>query len=177
MTVDEFLVWTEQQPGRYELVDGVPIRMQSERTLHTRVKLCVVRALADAIAAAGLPCEAWMDGVSIHIDNVSWREPDAAVTCGEPESDDVLALTNPIIVVEVISPSNASTDKTRKLADYARVPSLEHYLIIDPEARIVIHHRLKHAPILTEVLRGGDLVLAPPGLTVPLAAMFPAKRG
>jgi Uma2 family endonuclease len=179
MTVDEFLLWSEDQPGRYELVAGVPVRMQSELTRHARAKNRALRALESAIAAAGLPCEAWPDGASLRIDEHSMRQPDAMVTCGERIPDDVVEVTGAVIVVEVLSPTNAKSDKSLKLADYLRVPSVHHYLIIAPEERLVIHHRLRHTPVLTEVLRdvagAPPLVLDPPGLILPIAALFPPR--
>ena len=173
MTSEEFLLWAEQQPGRYELVDGYPVRMQSERGAHARVKLRVVLALGDAIRRAGVPCEAWPDGMAVRIDAARTREPDAVVTCGPRNEDEVLALDGAVIVVEVLSPTNNNTDKLDKLADYRSVPSIRHYLIVHPIARYVIHHRFGGDPVETRVLHDGDLVLDPPGLMVPVAELFP----
>ena len=61
------------------------------------------------------------------------------------------------------------------LADYGRVPGLLHYLIVHPAERYVIHHRLGVEPVQTRVVRDGDLRLDPPGLTVPLADLFPPE--
>ena len=68
-------------------------------------------------------------------------EPDASVVCGPPRSDETIDIDNPIIVVEVLSPSTAAIDHGRKLSGYFSLPSVEHYLILDPERRVVIHHK------------------------------------
>ncbi len=174
MTTDEFLVWSQDQPGRFELVDGIAVEMQAERNRHARVKGRIYRALGDAIARAGLTCEAWPDGVSVRIDAARCREPDAAVSCGGSSDDEALEVSGAVIVVEVLSPSSSEDDKTRKLADYASVPGLRHTLIVNTEDRHVIHHQIGDTDvILTRIVRSGDLVLDPPGLSVPLAALLP----
>ena len=173
MTSDEFLLWALDQPGRYELVDGYPVQMQSERAAHARVKNRTSRALEDAIRRADVACEAWPDGMALRIDATRTREPDAVVTCGPSNGADAVELLGALIVVEVLSPSNSNTDKLEKLADYGRVPGLTHYLIVHPILRYVIHHRFGGEVIETRVLRDGDLVLDPPGLRVPVADMFP----
>jgi Uma2 family endonuclease len=63
------------------------------------------------------------------------------VICGPRAPANALALDNPIIIVEVLSPSTAAIDPGRKLSGYFSLPSVEHYLILDPEWRVVIHHK------------------------------------
>ena len=175
MTSDEFLIWALDQPGDYELVDGFPVQMQAERIRHAGVKGLVYRALGDAILRGNLPCEAWPDGVALRIDDTRTRKPDAVVTCGGTQDGDALALERAVIVVEVLSPSNSNTDKLEKLDDYQRVPGLVHYLIVHPIQRYVIHHRFGGEATQTRVVRDGDLRLEPPGLTVPVADLFPPE--
>ncbi len=65
--------------------------------------------------------------------------PDASVVCGRLEQDDQdpLSMTNPIVLVEVASPSTAEYDRTDKLADYQRIPSLRHVVhVAHDEPRI-----------------------------------------
>ena len=53
---------------------------------------------------------------------------------------DVVEVSDPVIVVEVISPSTHKVDTTQKLADYFRIPSVRHYLIVNTSRRAVVHH-------------------------------------
>ncbi len=97
------------------------------------------------------------------------------VICGLRPPDDAVALDDPIIVVEVLSPSTAAIDHGRKLSDYFSLPSVEHYLILDPERRVVIHHkRGQGEAIETRVLSNGVARLDPPGFEVGVEALFPA---
>jgi Uma2 family endonuclease len=143
MTVDEFLAWLDEGPegARYELVAGEVVAMAPERAAHARRKARAWRALTDSIEAAGLSCEALPDGMTVRIDDHTAYEPDAVVHCGEALADDAVIVPAPVIVVEVLSPSTATRDTGAKLADYFRLPSVRHYLIVRTDRPTVIHHR------------------------------------
>lgn len=169
MTADEFIPWALAQPEgtRYELVHGQVIAMAPERLGHVRGKQRMFRLLADAIAAAGLVCEALVDGAVVQVDAATVYEPDALVRCGPPLPDDTIRITDPLIVVEVLSPSSRSRDASLKLADYFRIPSVRHYLIVATDIRTVIHHaRDQSGIILTRIVRDGRLLLDPPGIAL-----------
>jgi Uma2 family endonuclease len=174
MKVPEFLIWAnEQLDTHYELVDGEVVAMAPERLRHALVKHAVARALEDAVRAGGLPCTVFPDGVTVVINENTAREPDASVQCGTSVDLDALALASPLIVVEVVSPSSERSDVGAKLVEYFSVPSIRHYLVIVPEKRAVVHHRREDGGnIKTQIARDGDIVLEPPGITVPVAALF-----
>src|SRR6516164_2712529 len=140
MSVDEFLAWAERQQDRWELVEGIPTAMSPERVVHGDVKYRVARALDVAIATARVPCRFVLDSAAVRIDHRSLYQPDALVYCGEPVSGDALEIPNPVVVFEVLSPGNAVTDLRDKLVGYFRVASIVHYLIVDPDKHLVIHH-------------------------------------
>jgi Uma2 family endonuclease len=175
MTVDEFLVWTQTQPGRrFELVHGQPVAMSPERARHAEAKAEIYVALRGAIRQASLPCHVLPDGMTVRIDDETAFEPDAIVYCGPRIDDDSMVVPNPIIVVEVVSPSSQERDTGAKLAGYFQVPSVRHYLIVDPLGRLIIHHaRQADATILTRIHTDGAIDLTPPGLALTLAEVFP----
>ena len=107
MTVDAFLVWAEGQDGRWEIHNGVPYKMAAERTRHAAVKFRVQRALDDAIGKVGVGCTMLADGPLVRISEYTAYEPDALVYCGPVLPGDAIEVPNPIIVVEVSSPSTA----------------------------------------------------------------------
>jgi Uma2 family endonuclease len=125
----------------------------------------VFRRLAEAIGAAGLPCTAYPDGMAGAIDAATTYEPDALVRCGAPLPDDAVKVTAPVIVIEVLSPSTRARDAGARLEDYFRLPSVRHYLIPRTGNRTVIHHARDAAGgIATRIIRGGSVVLDPPGI-------------
>jgi Uma2 family endonuclease len=175
MTADEFLLWAEGKEGRWELHDGAPVMMSPERLAHIRTKARAVAALERALSAAGLPCEAFADGVAIKIDSGAIFDPDASVVCGPRRPDEAIVVADPTIVLEVLSPSTASVDHGRKLSGYFSLPSVEHYLILDAERRVAIHHKRGQGDAIeTRVLTGGLARLDPPGFEVAVEAFFPA---
>jgi Uma2 family endonuclease len=102
-------------------------------------------------------------------------EPDALV-CLPPTDLNTMEIPNPVIVVEVLSPSTAADDHGVKLDGYFSLGSVSQYLILDPDRRVMIRHRCGHAgAIETRVLREGKVILDPPGLEAPVAAFFAAE--
>lgn len=174
MTVEEFLSWLETQPERprYELIAGEPIEMPAERVRHAKIKNEVWLALRDAVRAAGVDYTALGDGVVVRIDHHTVYEPDASVAANGSLDDDSMFAPEPVIMVEVLSPSTAMRDASVKLEDYFRVPTIAHYLVIDPERRTVLHHRRFGDRIETGIFREGRMRLEPPGIEVGVRQFF-----
>lgn len=174
MSVDEFLVWSQDLPEgeRYELVDGRIERMQSERIIHAETKARVWLALRTALEAAGRSdCQAFIDGVSVRIDETTLREPDALIHCGPYDPDSIVA-ENPVVIVEVASPQSPGV---RKSLDYFSLESVQHYLIVLPaEGRVLHHHRSDSPDEITTRIVGRDATidLSPPGITLAVEAFF-----
>jgi len=174
MTADEFLSWAQGREGRWELRQSTPVAMSPERVQHAATKGAVYAALAAACRSLKLPCRAYPDGVAVRVDGGTIYEPDALVACGERPEPHALEISNPVIVVEVLSPGTASVDHGQKLKDYFKIPSVMHYLILDPESRLLVHHqRDAEDTVKTRILTRGDLSLAPPGLVVAVEELFP----
>ena len=174
MTADEFLAWALEQPhGRYELAAGEVIAMAPERAAHALVKLAAARALEDAVAAAGLPCQVFPDGMAVRIDDATVYEPDASLRCGPKLPEDAVELADPMAVVEVLSPSTRAQDSGAKLEAYFRLASVRHYLIVNTATRAVIHHaRGPEGAIATRIRAEGELRLDPPGIALSTADFF-----
>jgi Uma2 family endonuclease len=173
MTVAEFLPWAKQQPERWELFDGVPMAMSPERVIHGDTKYRAARAFDEAIGKARIPCRFVLDSAAVRIDASNSYQPDVLVYCGEPISGNAVEVPEPVIVVEVLSSGNAITDLRDKLQGYFRVASIQHYLIVDPDKRLVIHHaRGEDDAVSARLLTAGQIALDPPGLTSAVADFF-----
>jgi Uma2 family endonuclease len=174
MSSAEFVDWAlAQRSGTYELVNGEVVAMAPERVGHNRVKASVYLALRSAIEAAGLPCETFADGMAVEVDDHHTYGPDALVRCGEPLDDDVVVVRDPLILVEVLSPSSTSTDTGKKFVDYFRLSPVRHYLIVDPERRTIVHHeRGEDGRIESRILGAGRIRLAPPGIELTVESFF-----
>jgi Uma2 family endonuclease len=86
LTADAFLEWLEGRPEteRWELIDGEPVRsITPEPVRHVELKRNVLEALRAGIQQRGLPCRAFGDGLAVPVDERSFFQPDASVTCAE----------------------------------------------------------------------------------------------
>jgi Uma2 family endonuclease len=173
-TADEFIAWALEQPeGRFELDNGIVVAMAPERVSHAIAKLNAAVALRQAIGTGGLSCQALPDGVSVRVNDRTVYEPDALVRCGPPPPGDAVEVSDPVIVVEVVSPSSRGIDRGVKLAGYFALPSVRHYLIVDTDTRVVIHHhRGEEGRIEVRILHDGPLTLDPPGLVIDARDIF-----
>ena len=113
--------------------------------------------------------------MGVRISERTAYQPDGLVYCGPRLPADTLEIDDPIIVVEVLSPSSSSRDQSVKLAGYFSLPSVVHYLVLAPEARMAIHHKRGAGDLIeTRIARDGALSLDPPGLEVAVAELFAA---
>jgi Uma2 family endonuclease len=147
--------------------------MAPERASHADRKAMVWLVLREAVAAAGLACHVFPDGMTIEVDDSDF-EPDAVLHCGDRLSGDAIIVPDPLVVVEVLSPSTRGDDLTRKLVAYFRVPSVRHYLIFWADRPQVLHHRRKDdgLEIETRIVTSGEIRLDPPGVTITVERVY-----
>jgi Uma2 family endonuclease len=183
MTVTAFLEWASRRPEgeRWELIEGEPVpargptpahAMAAETVAHARIKHRIDHALTEALAKGGHRCEVFVSGPKVQIDADTAFEPDVVVSCVEvPEG---LLVPEPLIVVEVLSESTRDRDFTIKLAGYASLTSVAHYLLVETRRRLIVHHhRAAGEPeFRTSIARGGVLRLDPPGIDLDLNALY-----
>jgi Uma2 family endonuclease len=169
---DEFRHWATARPGgRFERIDGAVVAMAPERASHADRKALAWLALRRAILAGGLPCHVYPDGMTIEAGDNDFV-PDAVLRCGAALSGDAIAVPDPPLLVEVLSPGTRGDDLTRKLADDLRIATVRHYLIFWADRPRVIHHRRDGDAWQTRIITSGDIRLAPPGLTITVADIY-----
>ena len=173
MNVDEFLGWLRVRDGRWELIEGEVIGKTPERPAHTQTKLEAVEAMKGAIRRAGAPYHVMYDTGIVRTSSDTAFEPDALVYRGPRLSPEALEVSQPVIVIEVLSDATAARDHGLKLSGYFSVPSVAHYLILDPARRAVTHHeRGEDGAIKARILTEGPLRLDPPGLAFFVEELF-----
>jgi Uma2 family endonuclease len=168
-TLDEFLAFDDGTDGRFELFDGQIVAMAPASDVHG----ALVARLAVRIGA-GLrpPCEVVIEGGIVPPERVdSWYEADLAVTCAGLTGQQFVAL--PRLIVEVLSPSTAATDRDRKLPDYRRIPSLQDILVVSSTEPRIEHFRREGDGWKIHDLRGGDsLRLEALGIVLDLDGLY-----
>ncbi len=142
MTVEEFLEWNLSQDQRFELVDGfpVPLRAMAGATRqHDAIVVNLIVALGNQLR--GGRCMPSTADTAVRTKIKSVRRPDVTIECS-PVERGALEARNPIAVFEVLSPTTRKLDRSVKLEEYRRHPSLRTIVHIDPdEMDVVIYTR------------------------------------
>jgi Uma2 family endonuclease len=174
MTVDEYLAWAQGAEGRFELYAGTVYATTPERAEHADLKYAAQTALLAAIRRSDVACHMLPDGMTVRVDQDTAHEPDALVYCGQKLPGSAIEVPNPVIVVDVLSPTTRYIDASAKLAGYFRLLSVHHYLIVDPDQHLLIHHeRGAGDAIATRIVTDGTLHLNPPGIDVSMHEILP----
>ncbi len=120
MTLAEFLEWDDGTDRRYELLDGLPVMMAPATEAHGEIAI----SLGSRNSAVGCssPCRVISEaGITIPDRADTYYVADLAVTCA-PREPGRRMVAEPVLVVEVLSPSTSQVDRWRKVADYRTLP-------------------------------------------------------
>jgi Uma2 family endonuclease len=138
MTYAEYLALERTSEVKHEYLRGEVWAMAGGTP--TQAKLAVNASSALTVALRGRPCGVYSSDLRVRIEETDRSTyPDATVVCGKRETarDDKDAVTNPIVIVEVLSESTEASDRGEKLAHYQRLPSLMEYVLINHAKRLV----------------------------------------
>jgi Uma2 family endonuclease len=130
MTVAEFLKWDSQDDRRYELVDGEPRAMAPASTVHGFLKNELGALIGNHLREKAGVCEVVANPgiVPRLLSEHNVRIPDLAVTCS-PLAPGQATLPDPVLVVEILSPSNQAKTWTNVWA-YTSIPSVQEILVL-----------------------------------------------
>ena len=130
-TASEFLAFVANSDFKHELVDGEVYDMSGGTGEHSQIAANIIFSLMSQLEAT--TCRVNTSDMMLKVSDDRYLFPDLSVVCDEPEYEDEsrLALLNPILVVEVTSPSAAVDDRGLKRESYLRLPSVQAYLIVD----------------------------------------------
>jgi Uma2 family endonuclease len=144
LSEDEYLRLEAQSPIKHEYVNGDVFAMTGGTLRHNVIAANVLAALRSHLR--NTPCRAFINDVRVRIEKThSYYYPDVLVACAHgTQTLDLNAVTidDPVLVIEVLSPSTEATDRREKLLAYRTLSSLSEYVLISQdEARVEIHRR------------------------------------
>lgn len=134
LTAAEYLEWEATQETRSEFINGQVYAMAGGTLAHNAATLATGASLRQHLK--GGPCRAFVSDVRVQVQSSnSYFYPDVVVACQPTELADPqsIALAEPKVIVEVLSPSTAAFDRGGKFAHYRLLDSLQEYVLIDPD--------------------------------------------
>ncbi len=175
MTVAEFLEWCPDDGQHWELVDGTPRAMAPAKVAHGQLQTEVGALLRNHLLDRGSACSVvTAPGVvpRVHA-NYNMRVPDLGVTCA-PSSPNDTHLADPVLLVEILSPSNQA-DTWANVWAYATIPSVREILVMHSltiRAEILRRGADGDWPAEPEIVTAGELRLDSLDYRAPIAALY-----
>ncbi len=172
MSREEFFQWAEAQEGRYEFDGFQPVAMTGGTNNHGLIVANLIIGLGTRLrgkACRVLPAES--GGVATIGENT--RYPDATVTCSPVQGHDRL-IPCPVVVFEVVSETNARTDRFTKMREYHEVPSIKRYVLVEQTSPVAVSYTREGNEPWAAIPLSIDDVLAMPeiGVEIPVSDIF-----
>lgn len=140
-TYADYLAVEQSSEHRHELIDGVIVAMAGGSDEHNAIAGRLAMLLGQRAAP---PCRYYSPDQRFWISSTArGRYADGSIICGKPEHPphDDQATTNPVIVVEVLSPSSEGDDEGDKRFDFESLASVQAYVLVAQDQRCVKVHR------------------------------------
>ncbi len=141
-TPAEYLMIEDRADYKSEYYQGQIYAMAGGTVRHSQISSNIITLLSNALS--NKPCRVFNSDLRLNVqDNGLYTYPDVMVICGKVEllPDRQDTVTNPVLIVEVLSESTRDYDMTFKFELYRSLPSLEHYLLVDSDKVLVRYFR------------------------------------
>jgi Uma2 family endonuclease len=139
LTLTEYFELEKNSEIRREFIHGELIAMLGESKIANKIALNSASTLKTVLK--GKKQEVFIQDVRLMVNPTIYRYPDVVVASTEDVAD-THAITQPSLIVEVLSESTEITDRTEKLHEYCRLASLHYYLLISQVEYLVEMYRL-----------------------------------
>ncbi len=172
LPVVDYLEGEKVSEIRHEYIDGEVYAMSGVSKKHNRIN----RRLLDAVQEKvnGSECETFFVDVKVRVKKLNrFYYPDLVVVCGE-DAESEYYITKPTIIVEILSPSTAGTDRREKLFAYQEIESLQEYVMIDQESEFAEIYRRRDDGFWSWIVFETDeeLELESIGFKMPMAQLY-----
>ena len=179
LSVPEFLAWEPGDGRTWQLVDGAPVAMAPANRTHGTLQAELGGQIWTHLRQQGSPCVlVTTPGVIPHVQSRhNVRIPDLAVTC-TPYGSEEPALTDPVLLIEVLSPTNRAETWANVWA-YTTIPSVREILVLHTDTvRAELLRRLPDGswPQQPADLIDGELALDSIGFRAPLHGLYRGTR-
>lgn len=180
LTVEE---WREierrSHDAKHEYIDGQVYAMAGGSLAHGRIAGNALRAIEDALALAGMPCNVYNSDVAARLSARRYTYPDVSVSCDERDqaTPDKMEIECPRLIVEVLSDSTEAYDRGKKFGYYRACPHVQEYVLIASQYQTVeVYHRTSPRWTFDAYGPGDEVELASIGVRVLLALLYRNAR-
>lgn len=173
MSASDFLAWDALQRVKHEFVRGEVFAMAGASESHVTAALNIAMALRRHLQ--GSPCSTFISDMKLRVDAAdAFYYPDVMVCCSAADKADALVKREPLLLVEVLSPSTAGVDRGDKFSAYRLLPSLQELAFVDPDSRRcdVMRKGSDGLWVLHPFGRSEDLRLASVSLAIDAATLW-----
>jgi Uma2 family endonuclease len=139
LSAEEFLAWDATQTQRHEFIAGEVFAMSGASEGHVTAALNLAMTLRQHLA--GTSCRTFITDMKLQAED-AYFYPDVMVTCSAIDAASPALKREPVLLIEVLSPSTAAYDRGDKFAAYRRIATLREYLLVDPDTRRADLYRL-----------------------------------
>jgi len=165
MSVEAYLMQEEKAPVRHEFVNGKLFEISGGTRFHEKVIMNISSILNFLLRTKGY--EVFAQGLRCSPNNERYYYPDILVT-NEVFSDERFS-KQPILLAEVLSPSTRSYDAVDKFIAYRAIPTVEYYLLIEPDSFLVtLHYKTAEGEWMAEIFNKKNSIIDLPKLNVQL---------
>lgn len=141
LSPQEYLDWEEEQPIKYEYINGEVFAMTGGTLSHNVIALNLASTLKTHFR--GKPCQPYMADAKVGISSQGpFYYPDVMVTCDPRDRKEQKVVYHPCFLAEVLSPSTERKDRGLKFRHYRQIESLREYVLISTETPLVELYRL-----------------------------------
>lgn len=163
LTPEEYLAWEAKQKIRHEYVDGEVLAMTGGSIPHNDLAINLLTILRPHIKHRG--CRLNMSDVKVQAKRGDcYFYPDLVISCHPQDLNATQWIQHPKVIIEVLSPSTANYDRSRKLRYYRQIPSLQEYLLINTDQILVEVYQRQTADIWVYCDYGSDEIFHIPSL-------------
>jgi Uma2 family endonuclease len=170
ITVEEFLAWDSGDDRRHELVGGEIVAMAPPSLHHALIAANAIGEIKQRLKA---PCKVLSEaGIRLSWRNDMYYQADIAVTCSPLERDQ-WGTPDPVVIIEILSPSTEAHDRSVKLVDYRHIPSVQEIVLVASNDKAVEHWRREGAGWAVVDLEAADSIdLRAIGFDIPVEALY-----
>jgi len=186
MTVEQYLALDESSDAKYEYADGYayllrppssgydnhqPLDLAGGSPAHAALENRLGALLDNALVDS--PCIVYGSDARLKLDERHYRYADVVVACSEQNEP---MLTNPVVVIEVLSPSTEKDDRGEKFEEYKRLQSVKEYVLVGSQSKLIVVYRRENSWRPYHYQEGNMVELTSIGVSFPYDRVYRGIR-